>query len=59
MAYKKEYAMYKGDKFIAIGTKQELAKIKNVSIKTIEHFCTPHYKKRVKNNGIIMIKLDD
>ena len=46
----KEYAMYKGDECIAIGTIDEIAKRLNVKVKTIKFYLTPTYKKRVKKS---------
>lgn len=59
----KEYAVYKGDLFICIGTKQECADFIGVDIETIRFYLTPSYKKRVKNrrgnNHLVVISLDD
>ena len=46
----KQYAMYKGDDCIAIGTIEELAKKLNIKVKTIKFYLTPTYKKRVKGS---------
>lgn len=53
------YALYKGDKFIAIGTVNELAKIMNVTPNTIRFYLSPTYRKRIKGNGRIVIKIED
>ena len=59
---KKEYALYKGDKFIDIGTKKYLAELLNVDITTIEFYSTPSYKKRLNNrkseNAYIVVKIE-
>ena len=44
----KEYALYKGEECLAIGTIKEIAKIMNVKEKTIYFYTTPTYKKRCK-----------
>ncbi len=44
----KEYAMYKGEECLGIGTLKELAKQFNVKVKTMYFYTTPTYKKRVK-----------
>ena len=44
----KEYALYKGDKFIDIGTKEYLAKLLNVRKETIEFYASPTQLKRNK-----------
>lgn len=46
MNKEKIYALYRGEKFIAIGTKKELAELLNVKWKTISFYGTPAYKKR-------------
>lgn len=55
-----EYAMYKGDKLLYIGTSEELAKNHGVKRDTIYHFATPSYRKRRKNpeNALTVIRLD-
>lgn len=63
MAKKKEYALYKGDKFIDIGTLTYLAKLLNVDEKTIKYYSTPGYLMRCqKYNGngnyLVVVKLD-
>ena len=45
----KIYAMYKGDKFIDLGTKEYLAYKLGVKPYTIYLYTTPTYKKRVKD----------
>ena len=56
-----EYALYKGDEFIAIGTAQELAKLMNVKVETITFWSTPTYHKRIKNHNVatIVIKMEE
>lgn len=45
----KEYAIYKGEECLAIGTIKELAKKLKVKERTIYFYTTPTYKKRVKD----------
>lgn len=58
-----EYAIYKGDKFIDIGTAKELAEKCNVKPATIEFYATPSHLKRIEkvkdkyNKGFICIRL--
>lgn len=47
MNKEKIYALYRGEKFIAIGTKKELAELLNVKVETISFYATPAYKKRI------------
>ena len=55
----KEYALYKGDDCLAIGTIKEIAKKMQVKYKTIYFYTMPAYKKRCKKsfNRLTMIKL--
>lgn len=46
--YMKEYALYKGEKCLAIGTIKEIATQMKIKIKTIHFYKTPTYKKDVK-----------
>lgn len=46
--YMKEYALYKGEKCLAIGTIKEIAT--QMKIKTIHFYKTPTYKKRCKGS---------
>ncbi|EKG5451776.1 TPA: hypothetical protein RUJ82_002219 [Listeria monocytogenes] len=54
-----EYAMYKGDELLLIGTLTELADFKNVTRDTILFYMSNSYKKRVGENGLIVIKIED
>ena len=58
MSRMKEYALYKGDKFIDIGTKDYLAKKINVSEKTITFYSSPAHLRRIKDSAWIVVKLD-
>ena len=42
----KEYALYKGDKLLAMGTKKEIANQLGVKISTIGYYSRPVYAKR-------------
>lgn len=57
------YAVYKGDKFIDLGTKKELAKKTGLSTETIRCLATPSKLKRFENSqkksGYIAIKIED
>lgn len=48
--YMKEYALYKGEKCLAIGTIKEIAIQMKVKAKTISFYKTPTYKKNVKDH---------
>lgn len=55
----REYALYKGDKFIDIGTKEYLANLLNVRKETIGYYASPTQLKRTKYNGYVVIRIDD
>ena len=60
----KEYAAYKGDQLIGIGTAQEIADRMGVKKSTVQFYTTPTYKKRVAKrkrakNYITVEKLGD
>ncbi|MBC1509462.1 hypothetical protein HCJ02_01860 [Listeria seeligeri] len=54
-----EYAMYKGDDLLLIGTLTELAEFKNVTRDTILFYMSNAHKKRVGENGLCVIKIED
>lgn len=59
-----EYALYKGEDFIEIGTLQELADLRGVQLKTMKFYLTPTYQNRIaerKNarDYITLSKLED
>lgn len=59
----KEYALYKGEECLAIGTLAEIAKEMKVKIRTIRFYLTPTYQKRglgnKSNNRRVLIKLEE
>lgn len=68
MKKKTEFALYKGETFLDIGTREELAKKFNVSVDTITYWSTPSNYKRLANKqgrkggyseGIVAVRLDD
>ena len=52
-----EYALYKGDTFIDIGTAEELAKKLNCKVKTIYQYAMP--AKRQCKNTLLAIRIED
>lgn len=58
-----EYAMYKGEECLAIGTSNEICKQMNIKIQTFQYYRTNAYKDRINNrvskNARIIIKLED
>jgi hypothetical protein len=49
------YALYKGDKFLTIGTKIQLAEYLNVAISTINFYRSKVYWERTNYNSYIII----
>ncbi len=57
-----EYALYKGDQMVAIGTVKEIAKERGVKPNTIRFYMSGAYQRRSKsemNNRLQLIKLED
>lgn len=60
-----EYAVYKGEELICIGTRRELAKKFNVTVDTVQFWSTPANKRRLasrrggKSQGKLAIKIED
>jgi len=54
----KEYALYKGDTFIDLGSKKKLAERIGVKISTITFYMSPTYKKRGFENRYLVIKIE-
>lgn len=63
----KIFALYKGDKFIDIGTAKELAKRRNVTPKFIKYLSTPANLNRINtrknkdkpSNAMLCVKIED
>lgn len=58
----RQYALYKGDEFIAEGTPREIAKKTGKTFDSLMFYTTPTYRRRVeKSKGQIleMVDLDD
>lgn len=57
-----EYALYKGDKFLVLGTKEELAEYLGVKVDTITYYGSNAYQRKGKNDTnerYIVIKVED
>lgn len=60
-----EYAVYKGEELIAMGTNHELAKKFNVSIKTVRFWNSPANIRRIESRrggnsqGKLAIRIED
>lgn len=45
----KEYALYKGDEILQIGTISEIAEKQNIKERTVKFYKTPIYEKRIQS----------
>ena len=58
-----EYALYKGDNFLDIGTIKDLSKRYNISVKTLRWYSTPCYKNKIKNKknikSYVVVRIED
>lgn len=54
-----DYALYKGDDLLAIGTLDELAEFRGVTRNTIYYYSMPASKRKDRGNKITAIKLED
>ena len=54
---KRVYALYKGDKFLTIGTRQELAKYLNVKERTIQFYSSKTWFKRTNYKSYVVIRI--
>ena len=53
-----QYALYKGEKLVEIGTKRKLAELLKVRVETIAFYTTPTHRKRSKN-GYCVVKIEE
>ena len=53
-----EYALYKGDELLAIGTVREIAIQIGVTEKTVFHYGTPTYQKRTSESARRLVRLE-
>ena len=51
------YALYYGDKFIDLGTKNYLANLLNVNLRTIDFYKSPIHLKRSNYESYIVIEI--
>ncbi len=61
----KEYALYIGDRLVAMGTRKEIADKMNIKERTVLFYGSPSYHERCKENGIpyeitrFLVRFDD
>lgn len=53
----KEYALYKGEELLAMGTKREIAQQLGVSASTVGYYGTPVYARRTSDNGRRLVEI--
>lgn len=53
----KEYALYKGEELLAMGTKREIAEQLGVSVSTVGYYRTPVYARRTSENGRRLVEI--
>lgn len=53
----KEYALYKGDELLAMGTKREIAEQLGVSPSTVGYYGTPVYARRTTERGRKLVEI--
>lgn len=56
---KKIFALYRGDRFIDMGSKQYLAELLGVTVRTITFYCSPTYQKRNNYKGYVVIRVEE
>lgn len=59
MTYKNIYAVYEGEKFLDLGTAEELAKRFKVKKETVWFWNSPANKRRAKKKRKIAIKIEE
>ncbi|MBO7715936.1 MAG: hypothetical protein J6S85_20395 [Methanobrevibacter sp.] len=52
-----EYALYKGDTFLMIGTYKEIAEYLGVKVESVKNYTCSRYKKMGGNNHYIFVNL--
>lgn len=55
----KQYALYKGDEFLEIGTRQELAEYLGVSITTIDFYKSRAWLDRSGYKSYVLVEVKD
>lgn len=55
----KEYALYKGDEFVDIGTKRELGKRYGISLPLLDHMTTQEAKGRYAGHGLCLVDVSE
>lgn len=54
-----EFALYKGDLLVAIGTAEEIARRQGVTAETIRYYSTPAHRRRASGtNRFVAVRID-
>ena len=57
------YAIYKGDEFIDVGTKEYIMEVFGITYNTLKSYSAPSYLKRIENNDrgnrLRVVKIDE
>lgn len=53
----KEYALYKGEEIVAMGTKREIAEQLGISVHAVTCYGTPSYARRTSENARRLVEL--
>lgn len=56
---KKIYALYKGDKFIDIGTAKELSKLMDIKIETFWFYMSKHWLERSNYESWVIVEIEE
>ena len=54
-----DYAIYKGDEFVDVGTIRELCQRLNMPERTLRWHASKCNKRRAHKNGMILVRLED
>lgn len=54
----KEYALYKGEELICMGTAEHIAEVTGVKVRSVEWMRTPTYKKRASISVKVLVELN-
>lgn len=55
----REYALYKGDELLVVGTINELAEELGVKPRTVRYYGYPGYKRRTSEKARRLVKLEE
>ena len=53
-----QYALYRGDELLHIGTAREIADAHGVRVETVRYYGTPTWRRRSGPNGLRLVRID-